>query len=93
MEKKNAAGKKGIEMEELKKLEVVIEEDGVSKGSNESFQMAKKRHGFGSGFHAIAFILGSHRIPVVKHCCHWSIKRVIGKFEKWNETNHAKIGG
>lgn len=38
------------EMEELKKLDVVIEEDGVSKGSNESFPVAKRGTDSGVGF-------------------------------------------
>jgi len=38
------------EMEEMKKLDVVIEEDGISKGSNESFPMAKRGTDSGVGF-------------------------------------------
>jgi len=38
------------EMEELKKLDIVVEEDGISKGSNESFPMAKKGTDSGVGF-------------------------------------------
>jgi len=52
MGKKQAADGNGPakEMEELKELKVVIEEDGVSKGSNESFPLAKRGTDSGVGF-------------------------------------------